>query len=283
MRQPDELAQNRQERMTTMQLVGPERAEDQETLVPQLGCDEPQQVQARGIRPVEILDQDEQGPIVCGPPEELEHGIEQREALVRSRWSALERWLRFDLGDETGQCLAAPPYRLHRAIRMLSEKEYAQDLDERRKGRARGLRLEAATANHRCSARSRHSCKLGGKARLADSGLASQEHETSLTLLGRIQAGLQLGTLDHPADEYRARDASNHRADHGPSRPAVQGHSGRHRIPRPARRFGAGPVHLAEPQTYGAARRGAGNARGRRPRTPSEYLASVGVDVYRTY
>ncbi len=93
MGKPDEFAEKRRERMLTMQLVGPKCGDDQQTLGRQPFGDEPEQVQARGIRPMEIFDNGEHGPILSRLPEEIEHRMEQRDSLVLTRRSTVESLL----------------------------------------------------------------------------------------------------------------------------------------------------------------------------------------------
>jgi hypothetical protein len=95
---------------------------------------------------VEVLHDNEQWPVLCGPPEQLEHGIEEAKTFVLRRWSALKCRLRFDLGHETGQDRARRLTHPHVAICLPSQEKSAQDLDERSKGQACGPRLEAVTA-----------------------------------------------------------------------------------------------------------------------------------------
>ncbi len=130
--------------------------------------------------------------------------------LVLSPWLAVTCRMRLDLRDEAGQCRASGLSRSHMDCRALAEKKSAQDLDEWSERHARGLGLEAVTANHQRSARARHRSQLGDKARLANSGFAPEKNQARLPPLCRIQPCLELGTLGHPADEDRARDAANH-------------------------------------------------------------------------
>ena len=102
------------------------------------------------------------------------------------------------------------------------EEESPEDLDERSKRHGHGPRLEAVAASDQGSASARRRCEFDGKARFADTGLATEEHEARLAQHSRVEAGLQLGTLGNPADEDRARDATNHRADHDPEPPELQ-------------------------------------------------------------
>ena len=108
-----------------------------------------------------------------------------------------------DLRDEAGQCRASGLSRSQMDCRALAEKKSAQDLDEWSERHARGLGLEAVTANHQRSERARHRSQLGDKAGLANSRFAPEKNQARLPPLRRIQPCLELGTLGDPADEER--------------------------------------------------------------------------------
>ena len=88
---PADLGQPRQQRVAPMELVGPERHHEDDTICPQLAEEERDRVASRRVCPVEVLDDEEHGLGLRQPLERAEHGVEKaglvRLALRRARRS----------------------------------------------------------------------------------------------------------------------------------------------------------------------------------------------------
>ena len=207
----DELAKRREEWMTAMQLVGPERAHDQDALRIQRLGDEAEQVQARGVGPVEILDNNEQRPVLGDPRQEVVHGTEQVEAIDLVRWppaidvAAAVRAPGPGVPSTAESGPAAPgapcPRRRWRRISMNGANGMLADVASTQWPRTTSVLRALATPASSATSRV-----------LPIPASPPSEHQAGLAPFGRVKAGDQPGTLLHSADEHRARDASNHAA-----------------------------------------------------------------------
>ena len=110
-----------------MQLLTAKRAQDQESLRGQSSSNEPEQLEARGVRPVEVLDlHDERLPSRC-PFQELVDRVEQAEALVFGRRTRLRRRTRLDLGHQAGERRPATISRDRAPLRRPSKEKSPED------------------------------------------------------------------------------------------------------------------------------------------------------------
>jgi hypothetical protein len=70
--------------------------------------------------------------------------------------------------------------------------------------------VDAVAGQHQRAALGRAPLELGEQARLADAGLAGQEHDRRPLAAGVGERGLELGQLGGAPDQARARDPGSH-------------------------------------------------------------------------
>ena len=211
------LGQERAQRMAAVQLVAAIGADEQQALVAQAAHQRRQELERRAVRPVEVLDREQDGRLGgqavqqrAQQPEESRLG--QRlagagDALAGSsgRWVALSSAaVARDRRRSGPRARRRPPAR--------ARGEAAQRSGDRRVGHAVGAEGQAVAAQDARAAGDRQALELAQQPRLAHAGLAADEHGGRGAALGARERRFQAAELRGAADERGARDAGWHRA-----------------------------------------------------------------------
>jgi hypothetical protein len=198
-----EVGQDSKQRMSPVHLGVPVAAHHQQPGTLQLPTQEPQQGQRRRIRPVQVVQHQQQRPAGGGRPQEAGQAVEQPEAgrlrLGRRRGRQVRQALadgRHDLGDvgRTGTHVLAQ----RRRVACLDIG--AHDLDPGPEG-GRALSLPAAAPQHQDAAGAGLGGQLLGQPGLADAGLAGQQDHPAPAGQGGLQVDGERGQLGLAADE----------------------------------------------------------------------------------
>jgi hypothetical protein len=206
--------------MAAVQLVGAVREDHEHGLAAEAPGEEGQERAGRTVGPVDVLQRKDDRTALAEALEQREQRLEEpalgRAALIvadRLRGSVAAGG---ELGDERRQLGAgrrAEPVE----HRIAGAGERAQRADERRVGQLALAQLNGVPADDdRVLLVAGAALELGQEPALADAGLAGDEGERRLALLGLAQGRLQLGELVRPADQASARDAGRHDLQYAP-------------------------------------------------------------------
>ena len=174
---------------------------------PELAGEELEQQERRLVRPVQIVEHQDQGRAPRGVAQEADHRVEEAKArLLRIEARRLGQVGEDlpDLGDHARDLGAAEPEVLAQLSRLASGGVGAHDLDP---GPERGcpLAFVAAPPVDLRAADARVGGELFRDARLADAGLADQEQDPRLPGEGVVEEGAAARHLLLAADEDSAR------------------------------------------------------------------------------
>ena len=155
----------------------------------------PQQPQRRHIRPVQVIEHDEQAGAGCRVREELANRFEHLEPPLRRR-TGLDR-LAPQSGRDNSQVGPLP------GSRVMDRGDVTDDLAKQPIRRA-ALILTGPGPHAPPPRRSRAGRRLLGHASLADPGLTADEHDPALTTAGRAHLRGEHRQFRLPPDEHRA-------------------------------------------------------------------------------
>ena len=232
-RQPVDLAEPREQGVAAMHLVLAVREHEQDPRVTHRAQEEPQQVAGGGVRPVQVLDDEDQG---LGRGEVLHQGRHRLEEPATAQRVGRRR--RAELGDEAGQVGPPGAGQLGELLGPEVGDQRAEHRRERRERRAVGPELEAVP-HHEPGPLGDGGCELGDEPGLADPGLAAHDGDLRLTIVGQGEQPAQLANLRGAAHEGNPHRISkggtrhvHHRAGARASRIQQDQCRGRLEIPR---------------------------------------------------
>ena len=178
------------------QLVGAVGADHEQRQVHGVAVEERNQGQGRGVRPLEVVDQHDDGTGVAGPGQELERGIEEVELRRRDGFAGVEQ-----PAERAVIWLGRPVLGVERRA------QGSEDLHPRPE--AGGAGTVPAGAHRRAGAPpARPVEELEGQPRLADAGFAGDEHQPTDPGQGLLQdAGQPPQRLLATDERGRAHDA----------------------------------------------------------------------------
>jgi len=203
--EPADLGQPRSERVAAVELVGPIRREHQDRLGAQVADDVGEQVAARAVGPVEVLDHEQQWRLGGDAQQVRQDGLEQagpgqrlvtrgrqrvRQAEARHQATKLGARRRGESFERRGVVVSA----------VVRCGEGSEELGERRVG-------QAATSDRDATAERAHPLVgrlrqvLAEEAGLADARVAANEEEMRLALRCLLPGRLQLLELGLASDE----------------------------------------------------------------------------------
>ena len=196
----------------------------------------PQQLERRPVRPLQVVEHEHHRRLRADLAQQRGHGVEEAEALrVRLRAAHVPAPAGGGMVGGRGPELRQQDRELRRAraqpvaqgVQRRARRPPAQHLDHRLVER-QGLLVEAPV-EHRRAVRVRAGGHLGHEPRLADPGVARQQHQRALSLGGLTPAALQEGELDPAPDQRVAihRGGQRRRPRRGLQGHRQGGHGGR--------------------------------------------------------
>jgi len=148
------------------------------------------QVQGGLVGPVQVLDDEHHRPGLAQPLEQAEHQLEQLSGLQflrrRGRGSA-----RRELRKQPAQSLPGRPEQFLQPSGRSPARERAQRPDERRQRQALRAQFDALTRQNAESGRRRPARQLSDQPGLADPGLAADQDDGRIAILGAPQRHAQ--------------------------------------------------------------------------------------------
>ena len=219
-----QLRQQRPQRMTAVQLVGPVGADDHDPLRAERAREEAHEAARGAVGPMQVLDHEQQAVL-------LGHRVEHRQQRLEDPHLLGLRGLLARLAAEHGQDRREiRELALGQAVegRVAVACDPAQRPHERGVGQLALAELHAVAAQHARARVARGAHQLAGQARLADAGLARHQRERRSARGAGLECPAQLTKLGGATDEARAGDPGRHaltmlplddcrRARHGPS------------------------------------------------------------------
>ena len=198
-------------------VVRAQRHDEQQPLVAQVAREEAQQVLRRVVGPVEVLDAADGRRRLGEAPERPQQQLEQPRGRLRG-----------------GGAAAAVAQLGAQRRELVAEVVTAQGGHDRRVRQLAGLQRHALAPQDAMPARVGAAGELAGHPRLADPGLARDEHELRPALGGLRQRSVEGCLRVRAADRQRARDTARHMTII--ARPPGAGQAGGQRAKRAARR-----------------------------------------------
>ena len=190
-----------------MQLVSPVGGQEQHVEGPQAPGQVVDQLPGGGVRPMEILEDDQQAALPRQLPEEDDDGLEEPElglrGISRPVIGAAQLW------EELGELGRRRSDLLPEMVGVDGE-QVVPDCFQEGQVRERDLGLAAAAGDDRAAQPPRAGAQLGGEPGLSHPGLTAEDNDSSLAAQGRQQRVLQLRELLLPADDDGAE-----RREHG--------------------------------------------------------------------
>jgi hypothetical protein len=202
-RQPAQLAEQRPQRVTPVQVIGPVGRDHGEPLGPQPGQQEGEQLAGRLVGPVQVLDDQQQRGAGFGRvAEHAGHRVEQLQptgVLVGAGRGSGRPAGPGDQPVERGPVAQRLGQRLVAGVGQLGE--LPQRLGERQVGQADRAEVDAVADEDRRPAVLRPPGQLGEQPRLAHAGLAAQQHRGRRPGPGALDRGGQPGELVAATDQ----------------------------------------------------------------------------------
>ena len=213
-RQPDQLGQQRPQRVPPVQLVGPV-ADDQRHLArPQGAGQEGDQVPGGAVGPVQVLQhQRHRGPF----GEAHQHGPHGVEHLQLVQAVAGEPG-RLDPGQEPAEGGRGHGRTGQQPGLLRVVGELAQGVHHGQIGKADVAQLDGCTHQHPRPALTGPVGKRQQQARLAHPGVTGKQHHLRAALLGPFQQRVEPAQLHRPADERRTLELPCHARQYGATR-----------------------------------------------------------------
>ena len=204
-----QVAERLEEGMLSAELDVAVRADDEEARAPHLAGEELEEQQRGRVRPVEVVEDEDEGLVGGRVAEERRDAVEEAE----TRLLGLEGRQRRQVGeplthlrDELRDVGRARPHLGADVPRVAVVQVGADDLHPGPVGGC-APRLVAAAPQHLEATQPRVRAELARGARLADAGLAGEQHELPLARARRVDARAQLLELALAADEDAAGEA----------------------------------------------------------------------------
>ena len=210
---PLELTQPGQRRVTTVELVRAQRHRHEDPFRAQRPDEEAQGLARGGVRPVDVLDQHEDGRDRGQPPQHADEGVEQA-GLEPGLLERRPRQPRIQRGDEPGEVGAGRADHDLEAVGVELADELAEDLDDRAVRQALLAHVGARPAEDEHATSVGGASQLGHQPALADAGLAGDQQVRGRPLDGGIERGERGVQLGPATDRDGADEASGHAGDH---------------------------------------------------------------------
>ena len=209
-----DLGQQRAQRMAAVHLVGAVGDDRQHALRRHRAGEEGEERPRRAVRPVDVLEQQQDGLLAAETVEEREQRLEQAALggagdLVRAAHAARD----VDLRQQRGQ-LDVRGVRQVVDRRVVIARERPQRGDERRVGQLALPQLDALAPEHARAGLAGAVAQLGHEPGLADAGLAGHERERRAAVGGLGERRFELRELGRPADQARAGDTRGQAPDY---------------------------------------------------------------------
>ncbi len=168
------------ERMRPVYLVRTEREHEQHAHAAQAPHEQRDEVQRGAIRPLQVLDHEHQRPVGGQALDHPEHQLEQARAARLAGRAGRAGRLWVELGEQASQ---VRPRRTEEAVELAGvhhAHERAQRVDQRAERHPLASELDAAADQHPRSALAGPLGRLLDEPRLADAGLAADQHHRRL-------------------------------------------------------------------------------------------------------
>ncbi len=204
-RRPQELGEQRAQRMAAVQLVRTQRRDDEHALAPQVAAQEQEERARRAVRPVDVLEADDERLLTRQPLEEVEQGLEQARLLLAALGGAgrLVAGRLAELGEQRCECRAGGRRQLAED-RVPAAHERPHERYEDRVGQLVLTELEAVGALDARTALAGDRREVVEQPGLPDARFAGHEGEARPALLGVGERRLELGELSRAPDRARA-------------------------------------------------------------------------------
>ena len=215
------LGQLHEERMTQLERLCPERPDHHDPPSTEVSDDEREQVPRRGIAPVEVFQDEDQGSVRTEALQQRERQLEQPSLIRRARRGrgrvCRRRWVggcveepaepRGDGGEACARL--AEELAQRRWVELVAE--HPEGFEERAVRQALAAEIDAAAeedANARLSGRVG---ELGEEPRLPDTRVTADQDDRRFAADGPLEGALQAGELGGSPDVDRARTCAWHR------------------------------------------------------------------------
>src|SRR5262245_56640572 len=207
------LGKPRPEGVTPVELVGPIRCDDTETLIPRVAGDERREVARRRVGPVQVLDDEDDRPDRPDATDERQEGLEQSRLrqLVRDRLVAGLAGRRAERRQQPGELDRCRINQRRERRGVHPSNELPQRFGDGRERQAVvTAEVDARAAEDDGTLRHGLGYGFGDQPALADPGLPADEDDRRLPRRASLDRALQLRELGETPDEDRARDARAH-------------------------------------------------------------------------
>ena len=198
-----ELGEQRPQRVAAVQLVGAVGDDQAQRLLARAAHEEGEEVARGGVRPVDVLEQEQDRRVAPEPLEQRQQRLEEP-ALARAVLlvGGLAGRGAAELRQQLPQRVAGRGREVGHELGAVAG-DRPQRGDERRVGDLHAAELQAVAAQDVRLARARARLELGEQAGLADAGLAADEDHRGLAAGRAVEPGLEDGQLGGPPDERR--------------------------------------------------------------------------------
>jgi hypothetical protein len=207
-----QLGQQRPQRVTAVELVGAVGADHQDPLRAQRPREEPHEAAGGAVRPVQVLDHEQQRLLLRHRVEDREQRLEHAHLLglgARVARAASEA------GQDRGEVGAlARRQRVESGVAVA--RHATQRAHQRRVGQLALAQLDTVAAEHARARRARRAGQLAGQPRLANPGLARQESQRGGAGGAGLEHRAQLRQFSGSPYEAGARDPGRHAGSHPP-------------------------------------------------------------------
>ena len=192
----------RQERVFAADLLGPERSQHQYARAGEAAGEEVQQLPCRSVRPVKVLDHEQQAGLRRDDLEQMQDRLEESE-LGLARITCF-RGRGSEPGEEIAELRGGSAEALAQR-RQVSARDVVSERLEEGKVWQRKRRVRAAAAQVSGPDPTRALSELGRQSGLAHAGIPGQQQHPAFAANRRQQCILELGQLRFAADEHRAQ------------------------------------------------------------------------------
>ncbi len=202
---PVKLGEQGAQRVPPAHLVGPGGQHQQDRSGDHAPHDEPQEVAAGAVCPLQILDDRDERAVRGDALEQSGDDLIQPAPpfgrLVRST---------AQLRQERGERVAGRPRQLDDPIRSQPGEQTAQEPDHRNEGHLLAVELNRLAHDHQRTTCRRLGGELLDQARLADAGLTAHQDGRRFTGENALEGGAEFGKLALPPDHRRLRRLVGH-------------------------------------------------------------------------
>ena len=210
--QAQQLGEQRAERVTPMELIGPVGGQQQHRLATGVANEEPEEVACRRIGPMEVLQDEHQRPFLRQAMQDPEHDLEQagagrRGAQRRIGWPLGASRRRTEVGQQVRQLGASRPDQAVEAVGVQRAHQRSEGRDERSVREAGLTDRQAVSFQDERPGRPGAFQELLHQPRLADPRLAGDEARAGPAGRGLLERVGQAGELGGASDEDGTADA----------------------------------------------------------------------------